>query len=139
MIVHTHNHIIVYIYIYIFVCICIYIYMLAATLWGSGPSVLKFDDYDHENRAGTFIPMPMPKTVCRTFVSNEQVQYEGCRTFGAGGPNGGASARPSEDATFCQSCINKGTGRQGMSSFWREVPCFSTMPCRHVPLLVHFS
>ena len=31
--------------------------------------------------AVTFIPMPVPKPVCRTLVDNKRVQYEVCRTF----------------------------------------------------------
>ena len=28
--------------------------------------------------------------------------------------------------------------RQGVSSFFKEIQCVSTVPCRHMPLLVHF-
>ena len=35
--------------------------------------------------AVTFIPMPMPKRVCRTYYETKWVQYEVCRTlFGRG-------------------------------------------------------
>ena len=37
-----------------------------------------------------------------------------------------------------QSYISKGIWRQGIGSFVRNFLCFSTMPCRHMPLLVHF-
>ena len=37
-----------------------------------------------------------------------------------------------------QSCTSKGIGRRGVGSFCREILGFSTMPCRPVPLLVHF-
>ena len=29
-------------------------------------------------------------------------------------------------------------GRQGIDSFCKEIPCFNTVPCRPMPLLVHF-
>ena len=36
------------------------------------------------------------------------------------------------------SCTSKGIGGQGMCSFCKEFLCFSTVPCRPTPLLVHF-
>ena len=32
---------------------------------------------------------------------------------------------------------SKGIWRQGVSSFCKKLLCFNTMPCRHMPLLVH--
>ena len=37
-----------------------------------------------------------------------------------------------------QSCTSKGIGRQAIGSFCKEMLCFSTMPCRPMPLLVLF-
>ena len=37
-----------------------------------------------------------------------------------------------------QSYARKGIARQGIGSFCREILCSSTMPCRLMPLLVHF-
>ena len=37
-----------------------------------------------------------------------------------------------------QSYISKGIWRQGIGSFCKEFLCFNTMPCRHMPLIVHF-
>ena len=37
-----------------------------------------------------------------------------------------------------QSCTRKAIGRQGTGSVCKELPCFSAMPCRPVPLLVYF-
>ena len=37
----------------------------------------------------------------------------------------------------CQSYISKGIWRQGIGSLVKEFLCFNTMPCRHMPLLVH--
>ena len=37
-----------------------------------------------------------------------------------------------------QSYISKGIWRQGNRLFCKEFLCFNTMPCRHMPLLVHF-
>ena len=34
-----------------------------------------------------------------------------------------------------QSYTSKGTSRQGIGSFGKKLTCFSTMPCRHMPLL----
>ena len=49
-------------------------------------------------------------------------------------------SRPSRAhlAGLRQSYTSKGIRRQGNRLFCKEFPCFSTMPCRHVPLLVHF-
>ena len=37
-----------------------------------------------------------------------------------------------------KSYISKGIWREGIGSFCKEFRCFNTMPCRHMPLLVHF-
>ena len=37
-----------------------------------------------------------------------------------------------------QSCTSKGKGRQGIGSFCKKFLCFSTMPCRQMPLLAYF-
>ena len=37
-----------------------------------------------------------------------------------------------------QSCTSQGIGRQGICSFCKNILCFNTMPCRHMPLFVHF-
>ena len=39
---------------------------------------------------------------------------------------------------LAQSFTSKGIGRQGIGSFCKEILCFSAMPCRPTPLLVHF-
>ena len=39
---------------------------------------------------------------------------------------------------FSQSYTRTGVWRQGIGSFCKELLCFDTMPCRHMPLLVHF-
>ena len=36
------------------------------------------------------------------------------------------------------SCTRRGIGRQGIGSLCKQFLSFSTMPCRHMPLLVHF-
>ena len=38
----------------------------------------------------------------------------------------------------CRSYTSKDIWRQGIGSFCRETLCFNTMPCRHMPWLVHF-
>ena len=44
------------------------------------------------------------------------------------------SDTPSES----QERTSKGIGRQGVGSFCKELLCFNTMPCRPMPLPVHF-
>ena len=66
-----YTYICVYTYIYIY----IYIYIFVGAMRSSA----------HVWWAVTFIPMPMPKTVCRTHVYNKWVQQEVRRTlFGQG-------------------------------------------------------
>ena len=40
-------------------------------------------------------------------------------------------------AQLTQSYTSKGIGRRGIGSLCKEILCFITMPCLHMPLLVH--
>ena len=53
---------------------------------------------------------------------------------------GGRSRRPRRRPVLrrTQSRTSQGIGRQGLGSFCKQSPCFSTMPCRQMPFLVHF-
>ena len=53
---------------------------------------------------------------------------------------GDQGRRPQVRAGGAQSYISKGIGRQGIIRlFCQELLCFNTMPCRRMPLLVHFG
>ena len=56
----------------------------------------------NETRAVPFIPMPMPKPVCRTHLYNKIVQLEVCRTFSGGGMGINGTAHKQSNETIEQ-------------------------------------
>ena len=97
------------IYIYIYICICVCIYIY---IYISRPA----------SRDGTTRDDATPQGFCvRVRVATRHRNLDLQRAD-----------------LHNQSYTSKGTGRQGKRFFCKEFPCFNTMPCRHVPLLVHF-
>ena len=138
----------IYIYIHIFMCICIerererYTHVIIHVhLCGSSGVLLTFQEHPRRffkcfvilSNVSVYVLLLVFE--CATDTTDAHWFLEVAQAEAASG----STPTSPEAAAHSRSCIiRKGIRRQGVGCFCKDCLCFDTMPCRHMPLLVHF-